>query len=176
MGRRLTEGPVTILISDVEGSTALHSARGDAEAQTVLGICDSLVRTQVRDHRGRAIKSTGDGLLAVFTSPRRAVECALAIQQAVTQHGDEQPHQQVRVRVGLHAGEISEEVGDVHGSAVNAAARICGRARGGEVLVSEVVRQLCGPLPDTVFTERGRVTLKGFPERWRLYEIGRAHV
>jgi class 3 adenylate cyclase/tetratricopeptide (TPR) repeat protein len=169
VGRRLTEGPVTILISDVEGSTALHSARGDAEAQTVLGICDSLVRQQVRDHRGRAIKSTGDGLLAVFTSPRKAVECALAIQQAVIQHGDQHPHQQVRVRVGLHAGEISEVAGDIHGSAVNAAARICGRAHGGEVLVSEVVRQLCGPLPDTMFTERGRVTLKGFPERWRLY-------
>ena len=83
------EGIVTILITDVEGSTALHTVRGDAEARTVLSACDLLVRRQVERHGGRAVKSMGDGVMATFPSPRKAVACALAIQAAVVdQHND----------------------------------------------------------------------------------------
>jgi class 3 adenylate cyclase len=73
---------LTILFTDVEGSTALHAAKGDAEARRILGACDELVREQVREHGGREIKSTGDGFLVAFGSPRKAVACALAIQEA----------------------------------------------------------------------------------------------
>lgn len=171
MNERLPDAPVTVLFTDVEGSTALHSARGDAEAQAILAACDDLSRQQVEAHHGRTIKSLGDGLMAAFTSPRRAVACALAIQEAIARYGHERLDRQVRLRAGLHTGEVSEAVGDLFGNAVNAGARVCARAKGGEVLVSEVVRQLCGTVPDTVFEDRGRVTLKGFPERWRLYRV-----
>jgi class 3 adenylate cyclase len=162
---------LTILITDVEGSTTLYSAKGDAEAQAVLAAIDELARQQVEAHGGRTVKSLGDGLMAVFSSPRKAVACALAVQTAVLDHGERQPDQRVRVRMGLHTGEASEVSGDIVGEAVAAAARISARARGGEVLGSEVVRQLCGSLSDVVFEARGRLALKGFPERWRLYRI-----
>jgi class 3 adenylate cyclase len=119
---------LTILFTDVEGSTALHAAKGDTEARRILGACDELIRQQVREHAGREIKSTGDGFLIVFASPRKGVACALAIQE-VTRIRDPQ----VRIRAGLHTGEVSEEAGDVFGGAVNAAARICAKAQGGEV-------------------------------------------
>ena len=167
----VTEGIVTILFTDVEGSTALYSAKGDAEAQAVLAAVDELARQQVMAHGGRPIKSLGDGLMAVFPSPRRAVACALAIQVAVARHGERHTEQRVRVRAGLHTGEVSEVDGDLAGEAVAAAARICAKAGGGEVIGSEVVRQLCGSLSGTAFEARGRVALKGFPERWRLYRI-----
>jgi len=168
--RRL-RGPITILLTDVDGSTALYSTRGDSETQAILRTCEELARREVRTHTGRAIKSFGGGLMASFASPRQAVACAQAIQGAITEHGHLHPDQQVKLRVGLHTGEASMVRGDLYGVAVSAAARICARARGGEVLASEVVRQLCGASTEAVFQERGRVALKGLPERWRLYQV-----
>jgi class 3 adenylate cyclase len=78
---------LTILFTDVEGSTALYSAKGDAEACAVLAAVDELARRQVIDHGGRPIRSLGDGLMAVFPSPRKAVRCALAIQAGVVMEG-----------------------------------------------------------------------------------------
>jgi class 3 adenylate cyclase/tetratricopeptide (TPR) repeat protein len=168
---RLTDYPVTILLTDVEGSTALHSERGDARAQAILRTFDDLVRRSVRAHSGRSIKSLGDGVLAAFVSPRHAVACALAVQEAVTEHGLLHPDEQVRVRVALHTGEASLARGDIHGLAVSATARICAKAKGGEVLASEVVQKLCDPVAEATFRDRGRVTLRGFPQRWRLYQV-----
>jgi class 3 adenylate cyclase len=140
----VAEGIVTILFTDVEGSTALHAAKGDTEARAVLGACDELARREVKEHDGRAIKSLGDGLMAAFASPLKALACGLAIQDAVSDHGQGHPGQQLRVRVGIHTGMAAAERGDLYGGAVNAAARICAKAQGGEVLVSDVLRQLCG--------------------------------
>jgi DNA-binding SARP family transcriptional activator/class 3 adenylate cyclase len=168
---RVSQRLVTILFTDVEGSTGLFSALGDAEAQAVLAACDALAREQVRVHGGRSVKSLGDGLMAAFASPRDAVTCALAIQTAVAERGDRHPGQRVLVRVGLHTGEATETEGDLLGESVSAAARICAKARGGEVLSSEVVRQLCGSVSGVLFGDRGRVALRGFPERWRLCEV-----
>jgi len=164
-------GPITILITDAEGSTALHSAKGDAQARAVLDAGDQVVREQVEDQGGRVIISTGDGLMAAFTSPRRAVACALGINQAITEHSRRNPHLAMRVHIGLHTGEVIEGEGDLHGAAVAAATRICARAKGGEILASDVVRQLCGTLPGALFLKRGRLSLKGFPERWQLFRI-----
>ena len=167
------EAPVTILFTDVEGSTDLLSSRGDAEAIAVLRACDDLVRQQVAAHGGRAIKSLGDGLMASFPSPITAVACALAIDSAMTEQRRQLPADPVRIRMGLHTGMAAEERGDLFGAAVNAAARIAGKAQGDEVLISEVVRQLCGTLPGVAFEERGQVKLRGFPQRWRLYRVER---
>src|ERR1700756_2551452 len=160
----MTDELLTILFTDVEGSTALHAAKGDAEARRILGASDEVTRQQVREHGGREIKSTGDGFLIAFTSPRRAVACALSIQEASARRG-----QSIRVRAGLHTGEVSEEGGDLFGGAVNAAARICAKAQGGEVLVSDVVRQLCGTDGQVGFQDRGLLKLRGFPSRWSLF-------
>jgi class 3 adenylate cyclase/tetratricopeptide (TPR) repeat protein len=160
---------VTLVFTDVEGSTALLSARGETDARRILRACEELIRQQVRNHGGRALKSLGDGLMLTFESPRCAVACALAVQGALTDHARWQPADTVRVRIGIHTGEVTEEAGDVSGSAVHAAARVAARARGGEVLISEVVRHLCADLSNCVFQDRGRVALKGFPGRWRLF-------
>lgn len=169
--QRVADGPITILITDAEGSTALHSAKGDAQARAVLDAGDRVVREQVVDQGGRVIISTGDGLMAAFTSPRRAVACALGINQAITEHSQRNPHLSMRVHIGLHTGEVIEGEGDLHGAAVAAATRICARAKGGEILASGVVRQLCGTLPGALFLKRGSLSLKGFPERWHLFRI-----
>jgi len=165
------DGPVTILFTDVEGSTALHTALGEEGAQAVLRACEEVVRREVAEHGGRAIKSLGDGLMVAFTSPRRAVTCSVAIGRALDELAERDPSRSVRVRCGLHTGEVTEHDGDLLGVAVNAAARICTRARGGETLVSDVVRQLCGSISEASFQDRGRLALKGFPERWHLYRV-----
>jgi len=160
--------PLTILFTDVEGSTALQSGRGDTEARAVIAACESLIRRHVEAHGGRVVKSLGDGLMVAFSSPRRGVTCALAINRALASTPPA-GLQEVRLRVGVHTGEVLSVDDDLHGAAVSAAARICARATGGEVLISDVVRQLCGTLPEVGFEDRGRVTLKGFPDRWRLF-------
>jgi class 3 adenylate cyclase len=170
--RSMSERLLTIVFTDVEGSTALISTRGEAEAQRILRSCDELVRGHARDHGGRAVKSLGDGLMLRFESPRRAVAFGMAVQSALADRAHWQPADAVRVRIGIHAGEVTEEDGDLSGSAVHAAARVAARARGGDVLITEVVRHLCADLPHCVFQDRGRVTLKGFPGRWRLFQVG----
>ena len=111
---------------------------------------------------GREVKSLGDGLLLVFGSPRQAVGCALAIQRALAGTSP-------RLRIGINAGEVIDSDADPMGGAVNAAARIVGRAEGAEVLVSDVVRLLVGNSPGVRFVDRGRMRLKGFTERWHLW-------
>jgi adenylate cyclase len=119
---------LTILFTNVEGSTTLYSAKGDTEAREILGVVDELARRQVTAHGGRTIKSLGDGLMAVFASPRRAVACALALQEAVANNAVGQPDQAVLVRAGLHTGDVSEADGDLTGEVFAAAARGAGVA------------------------------------------------
>jgi tetratricopeptide (TPR) repeat protein len=95
----------------------------------------------------------------------------VAIQQQLEEHNVESPGDELRVRIGINTGEVTVEGDDLYGQAVNAAARIAGRARGGEILVSEIVRQLIGSGPDFTFADRGRLRLKGFPDRWHLYGV-----
>jgi class 3 adenylate cyclase/tetratricopeptide (TPR) repeat protein len=167
----VTEELVTILFTDVEGSTALHVSKGDAEARSILARCEEVVRLQVQVAGGREIKALGDGLMVVFRSPLAAISCALEIQDALKDHRRRHPGQEARVGVGIHTGLATEEGGDLFGSAVNAAARIAAKAQGDEVLVSDVVRQLCSSASDVSFEPRGHMRLKGFPERWRVYRV-----
>ena len=106
-----------------------------------------------------------------FGSARHGVECALDIQQAITEYSKQNPERKLRIRIGLNTGEVVEEGGDIFGAAVNVAARVAGKAKGGEILVSEIVRQLVGPIAELTFDFRGRYKLKGFPDRWRLHEV-----
>ena len=163
-------GTVTVLFTDVEGSTDLGERAGDEQARKVLRVHDEVVRASVERHGGREVKSLGDGLMAAFSSARRAVTCAVDVQCKLAERRSAEP-ELLPVRIGLNTGEALEEEGDLFGSAVSAAARICAKARGGEILVSEVVKALTGTLPDASFREKGRFRLKGFDERWRLFEV-----
>jgi DNA-binding SARP family transcriptional activator/class 3 adenylate cyclase len=165
----LGEGPVTILFTDVEASTDLRTRRGDQVAQHLLRDHEEIVRSQVEAHAGREVKALGDGFMVAFTSARRALSCAIDIQRTLETRRSELP--EVRVRIGLNTGELLREGDDLYGQSVHAAARIAAKAAGGEILVSEVVKQLAGTSPDLVFRDRGQYRLKGFPERFRLYEV-----
>ncbi|MEX0782090.1 MAG: adenylate/guanylate cyclase domain-containing protein [Dehalococcoidia bacterium] len=157
----------TVLFTDVVASTTMRTSNGDLPALTTLATHEAAIRKQIERHGGRKVKTIGDGFMIVFKSAKQSVECAVAIQQAL--HGiQESP---VRVRIGIHTGDVIEVGDDVFGAAVDAATRIMSRARGGEILISEMVRGVVGSVADFQIKERRPVKLKGFPTRWRLYEV-----
>ena len=147
---------VTVVFVDIEGSTALVDRLGDEAGTAAVGAQLSAVRERIEPYGGREVKSPGDGLTLTFSSPRLAVSFALASQRALAGTTP-------RVRIGINTGEVLAAGGDPVGGAVNAPARIAARADGGEVLVSEVVRQLVGSAPAVRFVDRGRCRLKGSP-------------
>ncbi len=166
-----TEGTVTIMFTDVEESTRLLSTRGFTASHEIMKAYERIIDEKVAEHAGRRIKGLGDGYMISFGSARHGVECAIAIQQAIAEYSKQNPERKVRIRIGLNTGEVVEEGGDIFGAAVNVAARVAGKARGGQVLVSEIVRQLVGPVAELSFEFRGRYKLKGFPDRWRLHQV-----
>ena len=165
----LAGGPVTILFTDVEASTDLRTRHGDDAAQELLRGHEEVVRDQVKAHGGVEVKALGDGFMMAFGSARRALACAVAIQRALADRSLDLPD--IKVRIGVNTGEVVLQGDDLYGQAVHAAARIAAKARGGEILVSEIVKQLVGSTPDATFVDRGRYQLKGFPERSHLFEV-----
>jgi class 3 adenylate cyclase len=156
-------GLVTILFTDMEGSTSHTQRLGDERAQELVRRHNFVVRDALKQHAGSEIKHTGDGIMASFASARGAVDCAIAIQRALADEA-------VRVRIGLNAGEPVAEEQDLYGTSVQLAARVCAEADGGEVLVSNVVRELAAG-KGFLFNDRGDRALKGFEDPIRLYEV-----
>ena len=134
------DGQVTILFSDIEDSTLITERLGDERWLQVLRAHNSLFRRHVRAHGGYEVKNQGDGFMLVFPDPRRAIECAAAIQHQLN-GSDPVEGERVRVRMGMHAGEAIREEGDFFGRSVILAARIAAQARGGEILVSEALKE-----------------------------------
>jgi class 3 adenylate cyclase/pimeloyl-ACP methyl ester carboxylesterase len=163
-------GLLTILFTDLVGSTELTQRLGDAGAQNLLRTHNTIIRERLREHGGAELKTMGDGFMASFPSGSRALDCAIAIQQAFAAYNDGRKADAIVVRIGLNAGEPVAEEEDLFGTAVQAAARIAARARPGQILVSDVVRQLAAGKPFR-FNKVGRVALKGFRERLRLFEV-----
>jgi class 3 adenylate cyclase len=151
----------TVLFTDIVGSTERAAELGDRRWRELLDRHDLLVREEIESHRGRAVKSTGDGVLATFDGPGRAIDCARRISRSVTPLG-------IQVRAGLHTGECELRNGDVGGLAVHIGARVADRAAAGEVLVSRTVKDLVVG-SGIEFDDRGEVELKGVPGSWRLY-------
>ena len=135
------DGTVTILFSDIEDSTRLNEQLGDKGWVRVLAGHDKLVRTQVRKHRGHVVKSQGDGFMVVFGQPGDAVSAALRIQRAVGRSSSQLGRTTVRVRIGIHVGPAVARDGDYFGRNVAKAARVAAVAEGGQVLVSDEVRE-----------------------------------
>jgi class 3 adenylate cyclase len=156
----------TVLFTDIVNSTEHAERLGDGKWRQVLADHDALVRLELERYDGREVKHTGDGFLATFTGPARAVRCACAIRDGVAQLG-------LQIRAGLHVGECELVEHDVRGVAVHIGARVAQLASAGEVLASRTVRDLLYG-DSTEFSERGQHTLKGLPNAWDLYAVDRA--
>ncbi|MEX1158788.1 MAG: adenylate/guanylate cyclase domain-containing protein, partial [Thermomicrobiales bacterium] len=165
-----SEASVTILFTDMEGSTALTQRLGDASAQEVLRTHNRIVRAALSAHGGSEVKHTGDGLMVSFPSATRALECAVAIQQRVAAHVEAHPNTDLRVRIGLNAGEPVAEAGDYFGTAVQLAARICEMAEAGQILVAGVVRDLSAG-KGFLFADHGETVARGFEDAVHVYEV-----
>lgn len=160
----------TILFTDMEGSTRLTQQLGDSGAMAVLRDHDAIVRGAADAHGGSIVKHTGDGMMVSFRAVSAALEAAVAIQRDLAARNETADHP-LAVRIGVAAGEPLEERDDLFGAAVQLAARLCDRAATGSILVSGAVRDLAiGKRFD--FQKRGRLTLKGFDEPVRLFEVG----
>ena len=169
-GTPASSSPLTILFTDMEGSTALRQRLGDARAQELVHTHDAIVREALMAHGGSEIKHTGDGIMASLSSASRGLECAVAIQRAVAAHVEEHPEAPLAVYIGLNAGEPIAEEQDLFGTAVDLAKRICDHAEPGEILASDVVRQLVAG-KGFLFSDRGGVVLRGFEDPVRMYEV-----
>ena len=153
----------TVLFTDIVGSTERAARVGDRTWREILEGHHDVVRRELDRYRGREVKTTGDGFLATFDGPARAVRCARAIGDALKAHD-------IAIRTGLHTGEIEILGEDVGGIAVHIAARVAALAGAGETLVSSTVKDLVVG-SGICFEDRGPHALKGVPGEWRLYEV-----
>jgi pimeloyl-ACP methyl ester carboxylesterase len=153
----------TVLFTDIVGSTETASRLGDRRWRDLLERHDATVRRELAVHRGREVKTMGDGFLATFDGPARAIRCAGSIRDDLEQIG-------VMVRAGIHTGEVETIGSDVGGMAVNIGARVGELAGAGEVLVSNTVKELVVG-SGIEFRERGAHRLKGAPDEWSLFAV-----
>jgi len=156
----------TVLFTDIVGSTDRAAEIGDARWRELLAEHDQLIRRELERFEGREVKTTGDGFLATFDGPARAIRCAEAIHGSLRAIG-------VDVRAGLHTGEIDLVDGDVGGIAVHLGARVMAEAGAGETVVSSTVKDLVVG-SEITFEDRGEHELKGIPGTWRLFAVSRS--
>ena len=153
----------TVLFTDIVDSTGIAVTMGDAKWGELLNQHNHLVREELAKFRGQEVNTAGDGFLARFDGPARAIDCALSIRDALK-------FVDVRIRAGIHTGEIEIIGDDIGGIAVHIGARVAALANGDEVMVSRTVKDLVAG-SGTQFTDRGTHQLKGIPEEWHLYSV-----
>ena len=151
----------TVVFTDIVDSTTVAAELGDRRWRDILDRHNALLRREVERFGGRQVATTGDGIFAAFDGPRNAVRCAIAATEAVAPLG-------IRIRAGVHTGEVEVRGADLGGLAVHIGARIAARANAGEVLVSSTVRELMAG-SDLRFEDRGEHRLKGVPGTWRVF-------
>jgi class 3 adenylate cyclase/pimeloyl-ACP methyl ester carboxylesterase len=159
-------GVLTVLFTDLVSSTALTQRLGDAKAQELVRAHNAIVREALGAHSGNEIKHTGDGIMASFQTASGALECAAAIQRTVAARDDAN----LQVHIGVNAGEPVAEDADLFGTSVQLARRICDHAEAGQVLASNVVRELAAG-KGFLFADIGDTALRGFEDPVRLYEV-----
>jgi class 3 adenylate cyclase len=153
----------TVLITDIVDSTKKAAELGDNAWRGLLAIHDERAKSEIARHRGTYVHGTGDGFIATFDGPARAVRCAHAFIAALAPLG-------LEIRAGCHTGEIERSDGDVRGLAVHISARVAAMARPSEIWASSTVRDLTAG-SDLIFEDAGEHELKGVPNRWRLYRV-----
>ena len=166
LARLSHSGKMVILFSDIEESTALNERIGDRAWVRLIGRHDKMVRRQVSKHSGYVVKSQGDGFMVAFAQPGQAVRCSMDIQRSLRRQSNG-----FRVRMGIHMGKSVRRGDDLFGRNVAMAARVAGEADGGEVLVSQVVRDALLDADDIEFDEGREADLKGFSGTHRLYAV-----
>ena len=164
LARLTPNGRVAIVFSDIEGSTALNERIGDRAWVRLIDRHDKLVSRHVKRHSGYVVKSQGDGFMIAFAQPEQAVWCSMDIQRELAKRPNG-----IRVRIGIHAGKSVRRGDDLFGRNVAMAARVASAADGGEILVSESVRDAVGD--DVTFDDGRDVDLKGFSGTHRLYAV-----
>ncbi|HEY5112573.1 MAG TPA: adenylate/guanylate cyclase domain-containing protein [Coriobacteriia bacterium] len=169
--RTTTEATVTVLFTDIQGFSNLTSSVGDQEALDALKRHNQIVRAQIQNYGGAEIKYQGDGFMVAFPSARRAVLCAIDIQRKIAEQNRDNPDRPLILRMGLNSGDVLRDEQDLFGAAVNLAARIAEKAKGNQILISELVKELAGPYPGFKFADRGKHAIKGFPGRYKIYEV-----
>jgi adenylate cyclase len=163
------DGTVTIVFTDIVDSTVLTSRLGDHAWRDVLQRHDTLIRKVTAAHGGTVVETQGDGSMLAFSSARRAVGCAKAIQREIsTTFSDDSPP--IRIRIGIHTGDAIQEADRFFGTTVHFAARVAGEALGGEILVSNLVRELVA-ISGVEFAEIREVELKGLDGAHRLFAV-----
>ncbi len=156
------QGTVTIVFSDIESSTERNVELGDQAWFDVLGIHNRIVSERVAEFGGTIIKNQGDGFMLSFPGARKALDCMMAVQRDLTAHSNAQPERSVRIRIGMHTGEVLADAdGDLFGQHVVVAARVANLADGGEILVSSLTKEIVASRGDIQFDPPREVHLKG---------------
>jgi adenylate cyclase len=167
LARLAPNGRVAILFSDIEESTALNERIGDRAWVRLIDRHGKMVSRHVKQHAGHVVKSQGDGFMIAFAQPEEAVRCSVDLQRELHKRPDG-----IRVRIGIHAGKSVRRGDDLFGRNVAMAARVAAAADGGEILVSEAVRDACGDASEGISFDDGRdLELKGFSGTHRLYAV-----
>lgn len=163
-------GPVTVLFTDIAGSTAMTQALGDAGAQKVVRAHNRVVRDALTDWNGKEIKHTGDGIMASFTRVTDSVDASIQMQRHTMAYNVQTPDLPLHLKIGLNAGEPIVEDNDLFGTVVQMSARIVDKAQADEIFVSDIVRGICVG-KSYKFINRGGYAMKGFDEDPTLYEV-----
>jgi class 3 adenylate cyclase len=171
LARVTPDGRVVILFSDIEESTALNERIGDRAWVRLIGSHDKLVSGLVRQRSGHVVKSQGDGYMIAFARAEEAVRCGIDIQDALHRNAKRKPHEDIRVRIGVHMGRSVRRGDDLFGRNVAMAARVAAQAVGGQILVSQPVRDALSGCDGIRFDEGRDVELKGFSGSYRLFAV-----
>lgn len=170
-------GTITIVFSDIESSTQRATSMGDAAWMKVLGAHNGIIQRHVDKWHGTVVKNQGDGFMLTFGGARRALRAMIDVQRDLEEFARDNPDKGVRVRVGVHTGEVISEDGDIFGKHVMQAARVGGLADGGEILVSSLVKEIAAARGDLAFGEPRVVAFKGiegdhvvYPLLWQEFD------
>jgi eukaryotic-like serine/threonine-protein kinase len=170
-GRTSPDGSMTVVFTDVEGSTAMLEQLGEERWLEVIRHHNRLVRERVSAHDGVVVKSQGDGFMLIFASASAALASAVELQEIFSVYNARHADQPLRVRIGLHTGNVFQERDDFLGKTVIVAARLTGRARGGEVLVSGVLKDYTEHVADWRFGPPSDLSLKGLTSPQRVHSV-----
>ena len=174
LARVTRDGRVVIMFSDIEESTALNERIGDRAWVKLIGSHDKLVQRLVQRQSGHVVKSQGDGFMIAFARAEQAVLCGIDVQHELDRDAKRKRQEEIRVRIGIHMGRSVRRGDDLFGRNVAMAARVAAQAVGGEILVSQPVRDAlrdCAELQDIRFDEGRDVELKGFSGSYRLFAV-----
>ena len=159
-----------MMVASMEGLTTRTEGLGDAREQELLGDTKRIVREWLRSRGGCEVKHTGDGIMASFPSPSGALEAAISMERSLAKRNEKQPDEAIQVRIGLNTGEPVREGADLFGTSVQLARRICDTAAPGQILASNVVRELVAG-KGFLFADLGETAMRGVEDPIRVYEV-----